>query len=486
MPKQFLRLSGDATLLQETYRRALRLAPPERVFVVAPVAYRDLILSQLPGLDPASLILEPEGRDTAAAIGLAAVHLERTCPGAVMVVLPADHIIADDAAFAATLRAAASWAAAGEWLVTVGIRPTRPETGYGYIRLGEQVAGGPSPAFRVARFTEKPPYERAVEFLAAGDHLWNSGMFAWRVGVLRAIMARHLPELHAALERIASAIGTPRAAEAVRREYGSLPRVSIDFGLLEKAEDVLVLPGAFGWDDVGSWPALERVMPADAGGNVSRGKVVSVGASRSILYNALEGKLLVAYGVEGLLVVDTDDVLLVADKALSANLKAVVEELRRRGLERYLDRPAPGDVPAAGVPREEDWPPVAGRVVSAAADAGPSPDVRVQDKPWGREVWWAVTDRYAGKIIEVRAGHSLSLQYHVRKMETLLFARGTGRMVMGDRAFAVAAGLCVTVPPGTVHRVTAETDLVFYEVSTPELDDVVRLEDDYGRAAGSH
>lgn len=485
LPKQFLRLSGPRTLLQETFRRARRLVPADRIHVVTPARYRELTLGQLPELPAGNVILEPFGRDTAPCIGLGAVHIARRDPGATLIVLPADHLIAHEDRFHAALGAAAAVAAPGRHLVTLGVPPTRPETGYGYIQIGAllgEVNGRPVRAVR--RFTEKPALEQAMGFLAAGDHLWNSGMFAWRVSLFRRLLAQHLPGLAAGLERIAAALEGASAAAgpasaayeaAVRREFAAFERISIDCGLLERAGEVVVIPGDFGWDDVGSWAALERVRPKDERGNVIEGPVVAVDSRDCILCAgdgeagpaaaaAGPGRLLVTYGVDNLLVVDTPDAVLVADKSRSATLKRVVEELKRLGFERHLEGEAPG-ARAPGGP----WPadvPAGGRVV---------------DKPWGREIWWAETDRYLGKVIEVRAGHSLSLQYHEVKLETMLFTRGRGSLLLGERALPVAPGLCVTIPPGTVHRVSAETDLAFFEVSTPDPADVVRLADDYGR-----
>lgn len=470
LPKQFLRLCNSGTLLQETFRRARRLVPAERIYVATPARYRDLTSQQLPALPAANLILEPFARDTAPCIGLAAISLEKVDPEATMVVLPADHVIAGEDRFLSALEAAGRVAAEGTHLLTLGITPTRPETGYGYIHCGDpltEVSGWPVRA--VNRFLEKPAHEEAVALVASGEYLWNSGMFAWKVSTLRALIAAHLPWLHEGLERIAPALGTPRQETAIREAFSAFRSLSIDYGLMERAENVAVIPGDFGWDDVGSWAALERVREKDERGNVSEGRVVAIDTTDCILFNpggAAAGgdRLLVTYGVHGLVVVDTPDVLLVADKTQSAHLKQVAEELRRRGLERYLD----GEAARAADP------PGTGALEAAG--------LRVIEKPWGQEIWWAATDRYVGKIIEVRAGHALSLQYHRVKLETMLFTRGSGTFHLGSRRIAIREGLCVTIPPGTLHRVEAETDVQIYEVSTPETEDVVRLADDYGRA----
>lgn len=465
LPKQFLRLGGAGSLLQETFRRALLLAPAERVFVVTPARYRHLTCRQLPALPPENLIAEPLGRDTAPCLGLAAATLAAREPAVTMVVLPADHLISGEERFASALAAAARVAAAGRWLVTLGIPPTRPETGYGYIHRGEPLARvGEWEVRAVRRFTEKPGPEQALRFLASGEYLWNSGMFAWRADLFLRLLGEHLPHLTAALARAAAAPPEERE-EALRREYERLAPVSVDHGLLERAREVVVIPADFGWDDLGAWSALERVGRRDEAGNVVEGQAVAV-ESRDCILSGAEGggRLLVAYGVAGLLVVDAGDVVLVADKGRSATLKRALDELRRRGLGQYLEAAPPADGPGA-------LPAV--------------PGARVVEKPWGREVWWAETDRYVGKIIQVRAGERLSLQLHREKMETMLFHEGSGRVLVGERVLPVFRGLAVTIPPGTVHRVEADTDLVFWEVSTPETGDVVRLADAYGRAPAS-
>lgn len=472
LPKQFLRLCGGGTLLQETYRRATLLVPRERVFVVTPDEYRDLTFSQLPDLPAENLIMEPAGRDTAPCVGLASVYIDRTYPDATMVVMPADHLISNEGRFLSLIGTAAAVAAGGQQVVLLGITPTRPETGYGYIRCGQVAGEEDGHRIRAVEcFTEKPDLERAVEFLATGDYLWNSGMFALRTSTLNRMIQTHLPWLKEGLSRIAAALGKPEERGVVQEEFTRFPRISLDYGVIERAENAVVIPADFGWDDVGSWAALDRTWQPDGQGNVVRGQVVTIDTENCIVYGAgdrgLPGnKLAVVYGVEGLLVVDTDDVLLVTAKEKSVHLKQVIERLRAQGLERFLGSPRP---PAAtGVTG-----------VTAASIAG---GLKIVEKPWGRETWWAVTDRYVGKIIEVDAGHSLSLQYHRSKLETMLFTRGQGTLVLGDERLAIREGLCVTIDPGMLHRVEAETGLTFYEVSTPETADVVRVEDDYGRA----
>lgn len=483
-PKQFLQLFGEGTLLQQAYHRARRLAPADQVYVVTGDDYRDLVAEQLPEHPRGQVIVEPVGRDTAPCIGLAALVVERQDPGTVMIVLPSDHAILNEDRFVETLQSAARAAASGAYLVTIGIRPTRPETGYGYIQYGEPLAGE-GKVHAVRRFAEKPDAETAQRFLMEGDYLWNSGMFAWQAGVIRDAMAAHLPELHHGLERIRPALGTEAEARVLESEFGLLPPISIDFGVMEKADNVLVLPGDFGWDDLGTWAAMPRIGQADEQGNVISGQAVLIDSKDCIVEGGR--RLVVGFGVEKLVLVDTEDVLFVSDASRMDQLKRVVAELQARGLEAYLTGEggmAPVLLPPGPEAASAGVPALPADVDLTTVAIPVNGEVRTIDKPWGREIWWAQTGNYVGKLIQVKAGQALSLQYHEKKQETMLFVAGKGRLVLGERAIDVEAGMAVTIEPGTVHRVIAETDLSFFEVSTPEVEDVVRLEDRYGRTGG--
>jgi len=359
-PKQFLALVGERTMLQLTVDRLAGLVPPENILVITGDAYLETVYEQLPEIPRENVVAEPCGRDTAAAVGLAALHVRHRDPAGVMVVLPADHYIADVARFQAVLRAGVDYAAGGEWLVTMGITPTRPDTGYGYICRGEPAAVcGGVPAWRVARFTEKPAPETARRFLADGRYLWNSGMFVWRADLIIRLIAEHLPELAAGLAEIAGALaGTPGGASGARcgaadgappggeggayidyikklaRVYPRLPKVSVDYGIMEKADNVLVLPGDFGWDDVGSWPALERCRETAEDGNVIEAQGVFLETSDSIIH--APGRLVATLGVTGLVVVDDGECLLVCSKERAGELKRLTAALKEAGLEHAL------------------------------------------------------------------------------------------------------------------------------------------------------
>ena len=340
MPKQFLSLWGTDTLLQQAFARALKVTGDAAgVYVITGPDYEGLVRAQLAELPPENLIIEPAGRDTAPAVGYAAVYLGGRRKDAVMVVLPSDHVVLDDERFAETLRYAAGVAQAG-LLVTIGIRPTRPEEGYGYIECGEPLPLAGGKAFRARRFTEKPRVEEALAFLKTGRYLWNAGIFVWTISAFRHALARHAPLLHEGLCQIERSL--EEGFDAVREKFLTLERRSIDYALMEKAENIVVVPGDFGWDDVGTWAALERIYDKDENGNVIKGEAVAIEAGGNIIDNSLGDKLVVAFGVKDLVIVNSEDVVLVADKKRSGNLKKVTEVLRNRKMQELLEREEEG------------------------------------------------------------------------------------------------------------------------------------------------
>lgn len=339
LPKQFLSFSGDQTLLQRTIQRLNGVASPEDLWVVTREDYAQLVYDQVPAVPTQQVLLEPQGRDTAPCVALAALYVAHVDPNAVMVMLPADHLVLQEEQFRTVLSAAVEVAGDGEHLVTLGIQPTRPETGYGYIRVGEKVRDlGAQTAYRVAAFTEKPPRERAMAYLQEGGYYWNSGIFVWKASAIKAALWEHLPQLMEALSPLELALGTEREAEELNRIYPLLPKISIDYGVMEQAANTLVIPADFGWDDLGTWSALERVIPADQDGNIISGRVVAVDTCNSVIQGKTD-RLVVTFGLSDVVVVDSEDALLVADKARASDLKAVVGRLKADGLKQHLRRP---------------------------------------------------------------------------------------------------------------------------------------------------
>ena len=327
-PKQLLPLAGgDESLLRATVRRIADLIPPERVLIVTSLALRDAVLAELPELPPENVLAEPTGRNTAPCVGWAAATVARRDPKGVLAVLAADHFIRDEATYLEIVRRAVSVAASGE-MVTVGIRPTRAETGYGYLEIGEALSPG---VFRAKRFVEKPDRERAEEFLRREhEFLWNSGMFFFRADVVLAAIGRFLPQLAHGLAEFDEAAKRGDEYGAVARSYGSLPSVSIDTGVMERAEKVAVLPGDFGWSDVGSWTTAYELAEKDQAGNATPHDTVAVDSAGNYVRAPL-GKLVALVGVSDLVIVDTDDALLVMPRERAQDVRAVVDALRARG-----------------------------------------------------------------------------------------------------------------------------------------------------------
>jgi mannose-1-phosphate guanylyltransferase len=330
-PKQFLALSGsDETLLQATVRRASALVGSERVLVVTSQRHAALAREQLPSLAPSQLLLEPAGRNTAPCIAWGTAHVRRRDPEGVIVALPADAHVADEAAFGRTLERAFQ-AAAGGSITTLGIAPTRPETGYGYLEVGDAVADG---VHRVRAFVEKPTRDRARAFLEAGTFLWNSGIFLFRTDVILREIERHLPDLAAFVARCdeAARAGDGQETALVASEYAGLPSISIDHGVMEKAGGILVVPARFGWDDLGSWAAAWSLAHRDEHDNASNTELLAIDA-QGCLARSTSGKLIVLLGMQDMVIVDTDDALLVMPRERAQDVSKVVSALKASGKE---------------------------------------------------------------------------------------------------------------------------------------------------------
>jgi mannose-1-phosphate guanylyltransferase len=335
MPKHLLDILGERTIIRETIDRIRPLVPAERTLIVTGRSHSAELIRQLPEIPPENILIEPVGRNTAPCIGLAALHILKRVPDAVMLVLSSDHRIGDDVVFRRVLQAAAGAALQGDPLVTIGIRPTGPETGYGYIEQGELVSkSGPDEVYRVRSIREKPPRELAERFLAQGGFSWNSGMFVWKASTIIKAIGLHLPDLQRGLLEIREALGTDREEEVVGAIYSGLQPVSIDYGVMEKAKEVLVIPGAFDWSDLGSWDALWEVSKKDENGNAVRGEYIGIDAANSLVHSS--GKLVALVGVKDLLVVETKDALLICRRGRSQDVKKIVESLEKSGMTSYL------------------------------------------------------------------------------------------------------------------------------------------------------
>lgn len=329
-PKQFLSVSeGGEPLIALALRRLLKVVDIGRIFVVAGVAHRDQILAACPGMLPGNLILEPVARNTAPAIGLAAAHLHARDPAAVMAVIPADQHIGDEDGFAKVLRGAFACAGAGA-IVTLGITPSRPETGYGYICKGASVGVTEGlEVFGVEAFVEKPDRPRAVDYVMSGRYLWNAGMFIFRAGHMLDEMARHLPAVHEGLKAIGAAVGTPSLDEVTAAAFAAMPSISIDYGVMEKLGGIRVIPASVAWSDVGSWGSLHEVSEVDAHGNVVTGDAILVDTENSVVKSG--GQLVATVGLRNMAVIVTKDAIMVCPIDRTQDVRKVVEELKSRG-----------------------------------------------------------------------------------------------------------------------------------------------------------
>jgi mannose-1-phosphate guanylyltransferase len=336
LPKQFLPIGAEQTLIQETAARCLPLIDAHRLWVVTGALHADETARQLPELPREQVLVEPCGRNTAPCIGLAALKLLTADPDAVMLVVPADHVIQPAEAFRQAVTDAARFVARHPHsFVLFGVQPDHPATGFGYIHRAAEPLPGETHVYPVAAFKEKPDPLTAAEYVASGDYLWNCGIFVWRAQAVLDAIAAHHPELHAGLLRLRDALDTDAWPDTLAAEFPKLPSISIDYAVLEHADNVVVLPATFGWDDVGSWHALSRLRPQDANGNTLDGLHAGVDTSNCIIRSTGD-HLVTTIGVKDLIIVHTPDATLVADQRDEAAIKRLLAELERRGLTGYL------------------------------------------------------------------------------------------------------------------------------------------------------
>jgi mannose-1-phosphate guanylyltransferase len=335
LPKQFLNISGNKSMIQQTIARLEKLIDISRIFIVTNELYAELIHAQIPSLPLDNIIIEPIGRNTAPCVGLASIIIEEKYPDSTMVVLPSDHIIENEEGFLRILETADQVSNLGDNLVTLGITPTYPETGYGYIESADSFQEmNDMKVFHVNKFVEKPDLEKARGYLDAGNYYWNSGIFIWKVSLIRKLIAELMPVMHDVLETMKAAFRIDNRNDVIRKEFHRMPDQSIDYGIMEKANNIYMIPCVFGWDDVGSWTALERINELDDNGNVIRGNILNLDTKRCIIES--NGKLIATLGIEDLIIVDTEDVTLICSKDKAQEVKALIKELKMQKLEKYL------------------------------------------------------------------------------------------------------------------------------------------------------
>ena len=451
-PKPFMRMADGQSLLYKTLDRALRLADGGTVLTVTSRDYYFLTRDEYAchpqaDLDRLPFLLEPLGRNTAPAVILAALHVLDQCSAdAILLVLPSDHLIRDVDAFADDVQRAAKLAGEG-WLVTFGIQPTAPETGFGYIRMGAQVAD--CEGREVAAFVEKPDRETAERYLESGDYTWNSGMFCFRADALIEAAAQTCPDVLAAARAChASESGQSSPVEFSREAFMAQPDISIDYAIMERASRVAVVPARFGWSDIGSWKAVSEIeSDTDAAGNRVQGQAIMVDSSNCYIQS--DTRMVAAVGVENLIIIDTGDAVLVADRDRAQQVKTVVERLRA------------SNHPAASLHN-------------------------TVHRPWGSYTILEDRDDCKVKRLTVKPGHVLSLQLHHKRSEHWTVVDGTAKVRIGEREFLLQANESAYIPMNTVHRLEnpTEQDIHLIEVQCGEYfgeDDIVRLEDRYGR-----
>ena len=334
-PKHLLNITGEKSIIQYTVDRVTPLVGNDNILIVTGASHSDEIREQLPQLPDENILIEPVGRNTAPCIGLAAIHIRKKNPDAVMFVLPSDHLIADTKSFLDSLTTAREMAKRGDCLVTIGISPKWPETGYGYMERGRLVDTiQKTSIYEVESFREKPDSATAEAFLRDGGFFWNSGMFIWKASTILNAIKRLLPDLYEGLLTIEDSLGTKHEEEILSEVYRDIKPVSIDYGVMEKAPGVSMIEGDFGWNDIGSWDALWDVLDKDEGGNATRGNTISFDTSNSLIYSPK--KMVALIGVEDLIVVETEDSLLICRRGSSQDVRRVVKRLEEKGMKEYL------------------------------------------------------------------------------------------------------------------------------------------------------
>jgi len=341
-PKQILPILSSQTMIRETVERIRPLVPREKILIVTSRSQAGKLHQEVPRIPPRNLLLEPSGRNTAPCLALAAVHIQALNPEAVMIALPADHHIGKRREFLSTLRRAVEFASRESYLLTLGITPTGPETGYGYIQRGEilgRVKG--TKIFKAKAFREKPTLPKAKGYLRRGDYLWNSGMFVWRTDAFLKAVETFLPQLYQPMQEMKASIGKRRGQKVLERVYSQCPSISVDYGIMEKAKNVALIESRFGWSDVGSWSVLWNLWPKDPKGNVHlhgdnrrANKILTIDSSGCVIRG--EKNLIAVLGLKDIVVAEAGEAILVCPRHRSQDVRRVLEELKERGWRQYL------------------------------------------------------------------------------------------------------------------------------------------------------
>jgi mannose-1-phosphate guanylyltransferase/mannose-6-phosphate isomerase len=474
-PKQMLQIVGEDTLLRQTIKRINGFVPPENIWIVTTEDKTQAIRFHLDPLGPMAkaiqFISEPVGRNTAPAVGLTAIYLHHLSPESIMIVLPSDHAIPDTKKFLKDLKLAIQ-GAKKDYLVTFGIKPTRPETGYGYIKVIQSSETEPEGLLKVKRFFEKPDLKTAKRYLSHGGYFWNSGVFVFKTSKILSELQKHLPSLYKALKEMEVILFEPNqpnkrykpdrlsipqsaisACPVGRRNpqlsilYSRLDSVSIDYGIMERSQNILMVPAKFRWSDLGSWAALDEIIEKDKTGNILKGNTIDIGSQNSTVFAG--ERLIATIGLKDMVVVDTSDATLVAPKERVQEVRKVVEALRQDDREEHLIH-------------------------------------KTVERPWGSYTVLEKGEKYKIKRVVLKPRAKLSLQLHRRRSEHWVVVSGTAKVTRENETYLVQTNESTYIPINTKHRLEnpEETLLQIIEVQNGDYlqeDDIVRFSDDYNR-----
>jgi mannose-1-phosphate guanylyltransferase/mannose-6-phosphate isomerase len=458
-PKQMLKIVGEDTLIRQTIKRIKGFVPAENIWIVTTKDKAQDIKFHIESLGSLAkgikFIKEPVGRNTAPAIGLSALYLNHLSSKSVMITMPSDHAISDTEKFLYDLKLAVEGAKDGH-LITFGIKPTRPETGYGYIKVENASKMAPNGFFKVDRFFEKPDPQTARTFISDGSYFWNSGIFVWKTSTILSEIKRSLPSLYHTLKKIEPLLFVPNEKSKSKEKekpntltdlYSSLESISIDYGIMEKSHNVLMIPATFQWSDLGSWAALDEIIEKDDFGNILKGNTIDIGSQNSTVF---AGERLVAtIGLRDMVVVDTPDATLVTSKQKVQEVRKIVEELKKKGREEHALH-------------------------------------KTVERPWGSYTVLEKGNGYKIKRVVLKPGARLSLQLHTRRSEHWVVVSGVAKVTKENETYLVHTNESTYIPINTRHRLEnpGKVTLQIIEVQNGEYveeDDIERFDDDYGR-----
>ena len=456
-PKQMLQIVGEDTLLRQTIKRINGFVPPKNIWIVTTEDKAQDIKFHLDPLGSMAkeiqFIKEPLGRNTAPAIGLTAIYLQHFFPQSVMIVMPSDHAISDTESFLSDLRIAIQ-GAMKDYLVTFGIKPSRPETGYGYIKIDRSSKIQVKGLAKVERFAEKPDLQTAKTYLSDGNYFWNSGIFVWKTSNILSEIKTHLPVLYKTLKEMEFLLFDPNKPDKPEelyalcaKLYADLESISIDYGIMERSSNTLMVPANFRWSDLGSWAALDEVIEKDDMGNILRGNAIDIGSQSSTIFAG--ERLIATIGLRDMVVVDTPDATLVTPKEKVQEVRKIVEVLKKNGREEHLIH-------------------------------------KTVERPWGSYTVLEKGNRYKIKRVFLKPKAKLSLQLHKRRSEHWVVVAGIAKVTREDETYLVHTNESTYIPINTRHRLEnpGEEPLQIIEVQNGEYleeDDIERFSDDYGR-----